>query len=98
MTGFGVALFDMAIWMRKALRAAFVENLLSNIPVLEFSLPVARTHARMIAAPPKTVTAASHGALIAATAVHHGFGLLTRNVVDFKVFAGLKLEVFGVLA
>ena len=35
-------------------------------------------------------------ALIAATAVHHGFALLTRNVVDFELFAGLKVEAFGV--
>ena len=81
---------------RKALRAAFVENLLSNIPVLEFSLPVARTHARMIAALSKNVTATAHDALIAATAVHHGFGLLTHNVADFRIFAGLKVEAFGV--
>ncbi len=80
---------------RKALRAAFVENLLTHIPVLEFSLPVARTHARMIAALPKNVTPTAHDALIAATAVHHGFGLLTRNVADFKIFAGLKLEAFN---
>ena len=79
---------------RKALRAAFVESLLSNIPVLEFSLPVARTHARMIASVPKNMTPSAHDALIAATAVHHGFGLLTRNVTDFKIFAGLKLEKF----
>ena len=83
---------------RRALRAAFVENLLSNIPMLEFSLPVARTHARMIAALPKSVTATAHDALIAVTAVHHGFGLLTRNVADFKIFAGLKLEAFAATA
>ncbi len=80
---------------RKALRAAFVENLLTHIPVLEFSLPVARTHARMIAALPKNVTATAHDALIAASAIHHGFYLLTRNVSDFKIFAGLKLEAFA---
>ncbi len=66
-----------------------------NIPVLEFSLPVARTHARMIAALPKNVTACAHDALIAATAVQLGFGLLTRNVADFTIFAGLKVEAFG---
>ena len=81
---------------RRALRSAFVEHLLSSIPVLEFSLPVARTHARMIAALPKNQTAGAHDALIAATAIHHGFGLLTRNVADFKMFAGLKLEVYSV--
>ena len=80
---------------RQALRAAFVENLLSHIPVLEFSLSLARTHARMVAALPKNVTASAHDALIAATAVHHGFGLLTRNVAGFKIFAGLKVEAFA---
>lgn len=80
---------------RKAQRGAFVEHLLSLIPVLEFSLPVARTHARMLAALPKNLTAGAHDALIAATAVHYGHALLTRNLADFKIFAGLKLEAFS---
>ena len=80
---------------RRAQRGAFVENLLTSIPVLEFSIPVTRTHARMIAALSKNLTAGAQDALIAATAVHHGFALLTRNVADFKLFAGLKLEVFS---
>lgn len=79
---------------RRARRGAFVENLLATIPVLEFTLPLARTHARMIAALSKNVTAGAHDAIIAATAVHHGFGLLTRNVADFKIFQGLKIEAF----
>lgn len=88
----GVECADTA--QRRALRGAFVENLLATIPVLEFSMPVARTHARMIAALSKNVTAGAHDAIIAATAVHYGYGLLTRNVADFKVFHGLKLEPF----
>jgi predicted nucleic acid-binding protein len=80
---------------RKAQRGAFVENLLSAIPVLEFSMPVARTHARMLAALPKTVTAGAHDALIAATAIHHGYAVLTRNVAHFKIFAGLEVEAFS---
>jgi predicted nucleic acid-binding protein len=79
---------------RRAQRGAFVENLLASIPVLEFSTPVARTHARMLAALSKNKTAGAHDALIAATAVHHGFALLTRNVADFKIFAGIKVEAF----
>ena len=79
---------------RKAQRGAFVENLLSIIPVLEFSMPVVRTHARMVAALSKNVTAGAHDAMIAATAIHHGYAILTRNVADFKIFAGLKLETF----
>jgi predicted nucleic acid-binding protein len=64
------------------------------VPVLEFSASVARTHARMIAALAKNVTATAHDALIAATAVHHGYALLTRNVADFKIYAGLEIEAF----
>lgn len=79
---------------RKAQRGAFVENLLSIIPVLEFSMPIARTHARMVAALSKNVTAGAHDAVIAATAIHHGYAVLTRNVADFKIFAGLKVEAF----
>ena len=75
------------------MQSAFVEHLIARIPVLEFSLPVERTHARMMAALPTQLTAGAHDFLIAATAIHHGFGLLTRNVADFKVFAGLQLEV-----
>ncbi len=80
---------------RRAQRGAFVENLLSSVPVLEFSMPVVRTHARMVAALSKNMTAGAHDALIAATAVHHGYALLTRNVADFRIFAGLKVEAFA---
>lgn len=79
---------------RKAQRGAFVENLLSIIPVLEFSMPIVRTHARMVAALSKNVTAGAHDAMIAATAIHHGYAVLTRNVADFKIYAGLKVEAF----
>ena len=81
---------------RKAQRGAFVENLLSIIPVLDFSMPVVRTHARLVAALSKNVTAGAHDAMIAATAIHHGYALLTRNVADFKIFAGLTVEAFQV--
>lgn len=80
---------------RRARRGAFVENLLASIPVLDFSASVARTHARMLAALPKSLPAGAHDALIAATALHHGHALLTRSVADFKIFAGLKVEQFG---
>ena len=79
---------------RRARRGAFVEYLLSNLPVLEFSVAVARTHARMLAAVSKSKTAGAHDALIAATAIHHGHVLLTRNVADFRIFPGLKVEAF----
>ena len=79
---------------RRAKRGAFVESLLSSIPVLDFSAAVARTHARMLGALPRNKTATVQDALIAATALHHGHALLTRNVADFRIFAGLALEPY----
>ena len=79
---------------RKAQRGAFVEHLLSHIPVLEFLLPVSRTHARILAALPKHLTAGAHDTLIAATAIHYGHAVLTRNVAHFRIFAGLQIEAF----
>jgi predicted nucleic acid-binding protein len=57
-------------------------------------MPVARTHARMVAALPKNITAGAHDAIIAATALHYGYAVLTRNVVDFKIFQGVNVESF----
>jgi tRNA(fMet)-specific endonuclease VapC len=79
---------------RRAKRGAFVEMLLSSIPMIEFSVPVARTHARMLASIPKGITAGAHDAIIAATALHYGHAVLTRNTADFKIFAGLVVEGF----
>ena len=80
---------------RKAKRGAFVESILASIPILDFSAPVARTHARMLARLPKNKTATVQDALIAATALHHGHALLTRNLADFKIYAGLTVEAYS---
>ncbi len=79
---------------RRAKRAAFIENLLASIPVIAFTLPVARTHARMIASLPKNITAGAHDALIAASALHHGHAVLTRKITHFKIFPGVQVEAF----
>jgi tRNA(fMet)-specific endonuclease VapC len=81
---------------RRARRAAFVESLISSIPSLEITSSIARTHARMIAVLQKNVTAGPHDALIAATAMHHGYAVLTRNADHFRIFAGLVVEPFDV--
>lgn len=80
---------------RKAQRGAFVESILASIPILDFSAAVARTHARMLARLPKNKTATVQDALIAATALHHGHALLTRNLADFKIYAGLTVETYS---
>jgi tRNA(fMet)-specific endonuclease VapC len=79
---------------KRTWRSAMVEQLLANIPVLQIGLPEARSHARMMAALPKGVTAGAHDAWIAACAIAGGHALLTRNAKDFEKFPGLKLEVW----
>ena len=79
---------------RRALQGAFVENVLSIITVLEFSMFVARTHGRMVAALSNDLIADAHDAVIAATAMDYRYAVLTRNTADFKMFAGLKVETF----
>jgi tRNA(fMet)-specific endonuclease VapC len=79
---------------RRARRASFVESLFASIPILDITMPIARTHARMIAALPKNITLTPHDALIAASALHHGYAVLTRNADHFKIFPGLLVESF----
>jgi tRNA(fMet)-specific endonuclease VapC len=76
---------------RKLRRAAFVEQVLARLPVLDFNALVARTHARMIAALPVGITAGTQDSLIAATALYAGHAILTHNVKHFEVFAGLQV-------
>jgi tRNA(fMet)-specific endonuclease VapC len=76
---------------RRARRQAFVEAILTAIPCLDLTAGVARTHARLIAELPRNQTIGAHDALIGATAVHHGFALLTDNVTEFQRLAGLQV-------
>lgn len=75
----------------RARRSAFVEGILSHIPVLRFDLEVARTHALMLASVPSNQTVGAHDALIAATALCYGYAVLTRNGKDFRKFAGVDV-------
>ena len=74
-------------------REAFVEAVLDFAPVLPIDLRVARVHAGMWA----QLTAAGHmiGAhdlLIAATAMAHGYSILTENVRKFGRVPGLEVR------
>lgn len=79
---------------RRARREAFVEAILSAIPVLEFGLGVARVHARLVASLPANVTVAAHDAMIGATALYYGCAVLTRNRRDFERFASVEVLAY----
>ncbi len=76
---------------RRLKRLAFVESILAAIPTLAFDLETARLHAEMVAALPKNLTASAFDSLIAATALRHGFPVLTANTADFTIFPGLTV-------
>lgn len=82
---------DIATKLR---RSAFVENIIQTIPILDFDEAVARTYSEIYAyfLKPRNKSGASvHDLQIAATALTHGFPVLTSNEQDFKKIPGLKM-------
>jgi tRNA(fMet)-specific endonuclease VapC len=74
-------------------RLAFVETVLSIVPVLPFDLQVAREHARLDAqlrALGQQIGA--NDLLIAATALSHDMPVLTENLRDFERVPGLVVQ------
>lgn len=79
----------------KIKRQAFVENILSNVPSLEFDLSTARIYAQVwaeMAVKGKTVSA--HDLQIGSTALNHGLTLITDNKKDFEKIPGIKIADF----
>ena len=78
---------------RRSQREAFVEGLLSRLPVLSFDLIAARIHARLSAELALKGTAVgSHDLIIAATAMGKGYVVATRDERSFPKIPGLSLR------
>jgi predicted nucleic acid-binding protein len=78
---------------RKARREAFVERLLTALPVLPFDRTAARIHARLWAElASKGIVVGAHDLLIAATAMACGYTLVTRDRRSFPKIPGLAPE------
>ena len=74
-------------------RAAFVENILSQFPLLSIDLSTARIHAQLWAeAEMKGRPIGPHDAWLAAACITHDLVLATANVKDFKKIPGLEIE------
>ena len=77
---------------RRTRREAFVESLLSRLPVLAFDLIAARAHARLWAGlAGKGIVVGTHDLLIAATAIARGLDVVTRDERSFSRIEGLSL-------
>lgn len=75
-----------------ARRRAFVEELLAGVEAVAITMPVARVHAELWAGlAARGETPGQHDLWIAATALTHGFGVVTRNRLDFERVPGLRV-------
>ncbi|MCF7983012.1 MAG: type II toxin-antitoxin system VapC family toxin [Thiohalocapsa sp.] len=80
---------------RRIRRSAFVEAVLAALPISDFTLEVARTHAEIVAALRKQgLSIGAHDAIIAATALAGGHAVLTTDVDDFGRVPGLEVLCF----
>jgi len=78
---------------RSAKRLAFVEGVLSNIPVLDIDLATARSHAQLWAELARRGNMIGvHDSWLAATCLAHGLRLATSNTREFKQVPGLDVE------
>lgn len=78
---------------RRLRREAFVERILSVLPVLPFDLPTARTYARLLVDLRRSgQTVGAHDLQIASTAVTLDFEVVTHNVRDFGRISGLAVR------
>ncbi len=78
---------------RRLRRERFVEAFLSRVPAIPFDLVVARVHARLWAELAEAgQLIGPHDLLIAATAVAHGYAVLTENVREFSRIPSLGVH------
>ncbi len=75
-------------------RSAFVESILTAIPILKFDEKVARSYAEIYSyyLKPRNKSASNvHDLQIAATALAHDYAVLTSNVDDFNKIPGVSV-------
>jgi tRNA(fMet)-specific endonuclease VapC len=78
---------------RRAAREAFVEAILDIFPSLTLDLPTARRHAQLGSdLRDNGVNMGDHDRIIAATALSHGYDVLTDNEREFGRVPGLVVR------
>ena len=91
-----VGVHRSAVEQHRRRRLHFVENVLSQVPVLSFDLEAARIHAQLAA---KLATVGQpiglNDLLIAAIAMAQGYSVLTHNLRHFERVPGLVVQSTG---
>ena len=77
---------------RRLRRSAYVEALFKLFRPLAFDLEVARVHAQLVSTLAKNVRLGALDLIIGATAIRHGFAVLTTNPADFRRMPGCLVE------
>ena len=81
---------------RRLKRSAFVESIISVVPILHFDANIARTHAEIYAyLSKKGQMIGAHDLIICATALAHGHAILTSNESEFKRVPGLNIKILS---
>jgi tRNA(fMet)-specific endonuclease VapC len=77
---------------RRETRLRFVNSILSHLLILPIDSPIAEVHARIVSLLRLAgLTIGPHDNWIAATAMVHGYGLLTTNASEFSRVPGLTV-------
>jgi tRNA(fMet)-specific endonuclease VapC len=78
---------------RRQQRAAFVETILTHFLVFPLDIGVARVHARLRAELERSGRRVGpYDPIVAATAVTHGYDVLTLNIREFRQVPGLRVR------
>lgn len=78
--------------LRRNRRSAFVEHVLAQLEPVPITEPVARVHAQVWAdLEERGKVVGAHDLWIAATALAHGFGVVTCDRRDFDRVSGLRV-------
>jgi predicted nucleic acid-binding protein len=74
-------------------RSAYVESLLTRLPILAIDLPTARAHAQLWShLSSQGAMIGAHDLWLAATAITHDLAVATVNVREFSRVPGLTVE------
>lgn len=77
---------------RRDARSRFVEALLSQFPILDIELPMARIHAALSAELTQSgITIGYQDLWIAATALNYGYAVMTTNAREFSRIPSLEV-------